>query len=257
MALSDDQRALLRLLLAGDTYEQVSEVMGTSAEEIRTKAREAAAALGAEADRELPSEVVADRLAELERPGAAPSRPVSIGSGSAAWSRRWAVWITAGVAVAIALVVVVVARSGGGGDDNGASNSASSQEEAVPIRLTPVGGSKASGGVTLIRIGDQPALDLDIRGLTPSGPGRSYVLWFVGAGGRSLPVAFRAVGPDGTLMGRTAIPSAATGLLPSFQIAQLNLVRQRQAAAAVQQAARSGTLPEPVGTPVMRGALRG
>ena len=127
----------------------------------------------------------------------------------------------------------------------------------MPIRLTPVGGSKASGGVTLIRIGDQPALDLDIRGLTPSGPGRSYVLWFVGAGGRSLPVAFRAVGPDGTLMGRTAIPSAATGLLPSFQIAQLNLVRQRQAAAAVQQAARNGTLPEPVGTPVMRGALRG
>jgi hypothetical protein len=256
MALSDDQRALLRLLLAGDTYEQVAEVMGTSMDEVRTKAREAAAALEMEPDRELPSEVVAERLADLERPGGPRSTSVSTPATSAAPARRWALWIAGAVAVAIALVVVVIARSGGGGNDSGASNS-SSQEEAVPIRLTPVGGSKASGGVTLIRIGDQPALDLDIRGLTPSGPGRSYVLWFVGAGGRSLPVAFRAVGPDGTLMGRTAIPSAATGLLPSFQIAELNLVRQRQAAAAVEQAARSGTLPEPIGTPVMRGALRG
>ena len=28
MALSEDQRALLRLLLAGDTYEQVADVLG-------------------------------------------------------------------------------------------------------------------------------------------------------------------------------------------------------------------------------------
>jgi len=36
----------------------------------------------------------------------------------------------------------------------------------------------------------------------------------------------------------------------------LTLTHQREAAAAVQQAAQSATLPEVVGTPVMRGALR-
>ena len=36
MALSEDQRALLRLLLAGDTYERVAEVLGTSAGEVRS-----------------------------------------------------------------------------------------------------------------------------------------------------------------------------------------------------------------------------
>ena len=100
------------------------------------------------------------------------------------------------------------------------------------------------------------AVDLAIEGLTPSGPGQSYVLWLAGSGGRSLPVAFKAVGSDGKLTGRTPIPTAAEGLLPSFTSVVLTLTRQREAAAAVQRAAQSATLPQVVGTPVMRGALR-
>ena len=110
--------------------------------------------------------------------------------------------------------------------------------------------------ISVVRVADQPAVDLAIAGLDPSGPGQSYVLWFVGSGGRSLPVAFHAVGSDGKLTGRTPIPTAAEGLLPSFTSAELTLTRQREAAAAVQRAAQSATLPQVVGTPVMRGALR-
>ena len=126
----------------------------------------------------------------------------------------------------------------------------------MPIRLSPVGGSSASGMISVVRVADQPAVDLAIEGLTPSGPGQSYVLWFAGSGGRSLPVAFQAVGSDGKLTGRTPIPTAAEGLLPSFTSVVLTLTRQREAATAVQQAAQSATLPQVVGTPVMRGALR-
>jgi hypothetical protein len=36
----------------------------------------------------------------------------------------------------------------------------------------------------------------------------------------------------------------------------LTLTRQREAATAVQQAAQNATLPQVVGTPVMRGALK-
>ena len=52
------------------------------------------------------------------------------------------------------------------------------------------------------------------------------------------------------------IPTAAVGLLPSLDTAELTLTQQRAAAAAVQRAAHSGTLPQPVGTSVLRGPLR-
>jgi hypothetical protein len=154
-------------------------------------------------------------------------------------------------------VVLVIAISGGGGDGgDGGGTPSPDTEDVVPIHLNPVGGSRAQGGITLVRIGDQPAVDLDIRGLTPTRADQTYVLWFVGSGGRALPIAFKPVGPDGRLAGRTAIPTAATGLLPSFTIAELSLARRKQAVAAIQQAARSDTLPERIGTVVLRGPLR-
>jgi hypothetical protein len=256
MGLSEDQRALLRLLIAGDTYEQVADVLGTSPDMVRTRAREAVESLEREPDPELSTDAVRGRLEALESPPAetavAPPSPAAPAGGD---RRRWALWLVVGGAALIALVVLLVVGVGGG-DDN-TSTSGGAQEDVVPIRLTPVGGSSARGGLTIVRIGDQPAVDLDITGLKPTGKGETYVLWFVGVGGRSLPVAFQAVGADGRITGQTPIPSAASGLLPSFDTADLTLTRQRNAAAAVQQAAQSGTLPQRVGTSVLRGALPG
>jgi hypothetical protein len=256
MGLSEDQRALLRLLIAGDTYEQVAEVLGTSPDMVRTRAREAVESLEREPEPELSTDAVRGRLEALESPPAetavAPPSPAAPAGGD---RRRWALWLVVGGAALIALVVLLVVGVGGG-DDN-TSTSGGAQEDVVPIRLTPVGGSSARGGLTIVRIGDQPAVDLDITGLKPTGKGETYVLWFVGVGGRSLPVAFQAVGADGRITGQTPIPSAASGLLPSFDTADLTLTRQRNAAAAVQQAAQSGTLPQRVGTSVLRGALPG
>jgi hypothetical protein len=164
-------------------------------------------------------------------------------------------WLAAG-AVAVAAIVVAVVLIGGGGEGGGQTTTRAAQEDVVPVKLTAVGGSKATGMISVVRVADQPAVDLAITGLAPSGRGESYVLWFVGSGGRSLPVAFHAVGADGKLTGRTPIPSAAEGLLPSFTSAELTLANQQGAAAAVQQAAQSATLPQVVGTPVMRGQLR-
>jgi hypothetical protein len=256
MALSEDQRALLRLLIAGDTYERVAEVLGTSVDDVRRRAHEAAGALEREKDPEIPAEAARERLEALEDgPGgrtdpaaAAPPRNER---------RRLVLWMVIGGAAAVLLVVLLVVGVGGGGGDDNTTTSGGGQEDAVPVRLTPVGGSHASGGLTIVRIADQPAVDLDIHGLTPSGNGETYVLWFVGSGGRSLPVAFQAVGPNGRITGRTPIPTAAASLLPSFDTADITLTRQREAAAAVQQAAQAGTLPQRVGTSVLRGSLRG
>jgi sigma-70-like protein len=255
MALSEDQRALLRLLVGGESYEHVAELLGTTPADVRSRAHQAASSLEDDSGDDLPAERVRDTLDALDHPDAA-SHPAAHAAEPRRDFRRWALWAAVAAAIALAVVVVAVAGGGGGGDES-SQTVTGGQEEAVPIRLAPVNGSRASGNITIIRVVDQPAVDLEIRGLEPSRPGETYVLWFVGSGGRSLPVAFRAVGSDGKLSGQAAIPQAAIGLLPSFQIAELGLARQREAAAALKRAAQSGTLPEPVGRIVMRGALRG
>ena len=254
MALTEDQRALLRLLLAGDTYEQVADVLGIAAGEVRARARTAAARLEASGDPEFTSDQVKSRLDALEGRSGAVAAPAGA-TGPGADRRPWLLWLAVGAAAVVAIVVLVVALGGGGGGDD-TTATRSDREDVVPIRLSAVGGSKARGMISVVRVADQPAVDLAITGLAASGPGESYALWFVGSGGRSLPVAFHAVGSDGRLTGRTAIPTAAEGLLPNFDTAELTLTPQREAGAAVQQAAQSGTLPQVIGTPVMRGSLR-
>ena len=250
MELSEDQRALLQLLLAGETYERVADLLGTSAADVRERAHVAAGALEAEPASEISPEAVRDRLAALEGPPA----PEPVVHAAAPGERRWALWILGGgAALAVVIVLVVIGTGGGGGGAETTTGGA--QAEVVPIRMTAVGGSRARGTISVVRVADQPAVELAIEGLRPSAGGESYVLWFVGSGGRSLPVAFQAVGADGRLTGRTPIPPAAEGLLPSFDTAELTLTIQRRAAAAVQRAAQSASLPQVVGSPVMRGTL--
>jgi hypothetical protein len=254
--LSADQRALLPLLMAGDTYEQVAEVTGLSPADVRDRARVAADALGSDPPPDLPLEAVRDRLSALDSPqaGLPATPPPTPGAEAGLAARRWAVWLALG-AVVVGLGVVLLVIGTGGGDGGSTTTDQGSQEDVVPIHLTAVGGAPAQGMISIVRVADQPAVDLAIADLTPSGKGESYVLWFVGSGGRSLPVAFHSVGADGKLTGRTAIPTAAEGLLPSFDTAVLTLTRQAAAAEAVRKAAQSSTLPQVVGTPVMRGTL--
>jgi hypothetical protein len=255
MALSEDQIALLRLLLAGETYERVAAVLGTEPDEVKARAHDAAATLDEEPSGEFQLETVRARLDALE---GAPPLPEAHAPGAPARSRsRWVLQLAGAAAVVVVAVVVLLVASGGGDDDGGGgSQTTPDREDVVPVRMSPVAGSRAGGTIAIVRAGDQPAVDLALRGLRPSGAGQTYVLWFVGSGDRSLPVAFQAVGRDGRLTGRAAIPSAASGLLPSFDTAELTLARQRQAAAALRQAGQSGVLPQPVGTTVLRGALR-
>ena len=256
MALSEDQRALLRLLLGGETYERVADVLGTSPADVRASAHDAAGVLEPDDDPELPPDAVRERLATLDGAPAATGSPAPGGLRDPG-RRRLVLWVLAGgAALVLLLVLLVVGIGGGDGGGESTSTSGGAQEESVPIRLNPVDGSKASGGFTIIRVADQPVVDLDIRGLQPSRTGETYVLWFVGSGGRSLPIAFQAVGQDGRITGQTPIPTAAAGLLPSFEIADLTLTRQRAAANAVKQAAQADTLPQRVGTSVLRGSLR-
>jgi hypothetical protein len=251
MPLSEDHRALLGLLLSGDDYEQVAGVLGTSSEQVRTQAHEAATQLGAEDANGLSAAAVRQRLRELDQPGSPsppPARPVT----SRGLPR--ALWLVIGAGVTILLVVLGVALLGGGSEEQPQAPR-HDQEDATVIRLSPVGGGRAGGTVTIGRVGDQPTADFDLRGLAPTGPGETYVVWLLGSGGRGLPIGFRPVGSDGRLAGRTSIATAAIGLLPSFELIDVSLAQERPAAAAVRAAAGARMLPQHLGTTVLRGSL--
>jgi anti-sigma-K factor RskA len=257
MPLSDDQRALLRLLLAGDTYEQIAGVLGASPSEVRARANEAAGRMEQETLDGRSEEEVRDWLRELNglsSTGTASSSPQQLSRRRGGVSP--ALWLTFAAGVVVLVVVLGLTQLGGDAGDE-PPGAAPDQEDVVAVELMPVGRSQASGTAAIVRVADLPAVDLDVRGLTPAGPGETYVLWLLGSGGRGFPIAFREVGPDGRFIGRTEIPSAAAGLLPSLDQIDLSLVRSREAAAALNEAARSSTLPQHIGTSVLRGALRG
>jgi hypothetical protein len=239
--------------MAGDDYEQVAAVLGTMPAQVKEQAHKAAAKLGDDERGGLSSAAVDQRLRELDQPGSAPARPLPPPSRGARGLPR-ALWLIIGAGVAILLVVLGVALIGGGSEKT-TPGPRPDQEDATVIKLSPVDGGGAAGTMTIGRVGDQPTADFDIRGLKPTGRGETYVVWLLGSSDSGLPIGFRPVGADGRLAGRTAIPTAAIGLLPSFQLVDVSLAQERQAAAAVRAAARAHMLPQHLGTTVLRGTL--
>ena len=255
MPLAEDQLALLRLLVEGEDYDSVAGLLGTSAGNVAERARAALASLEADGSRDALAAAAGARLAELDgrasEPARAPERAVGAGT------RRRAVAVAvAALAAAGAAVALFVIAGGGGGQATSTGPAADPTEDAVRVRLEPVGSSHGSGSAVLRRVADLPVIDVDARGLEPSPSGRSYVVWLLGEGDRGVPIAFRSVGPDGKFSGRARIPAAAAGLLPSIETLEMTLADERQASAAIRSAARSRTLPPRVGEPVLRGSLR-
>src|SRR5689334_22767701 len=143
MALTEDQRALLGLLLAGETYESVSGVLGTTPAEVRSRTHRAAEALEAEAAEGISSDEVRDRIEVLEgvRPAPAAAPPATRDF------RRYGLWAAVIIAAATIVVVIFAVGGGGGNDTQTITASNSPQEDVVPIRLTPVGGARAGGTI--------------------------------------------------------------------------------------------------------------
>ncbi len=181
MALSDDQKAMLRLLAQREQgYEDIAALMGLSVEEIRAKVKDALAQLEDEgvAPPPLPHDppsVAEPRPEAAEEPAPAekvepepppqppreeksepnPSQPprrpakrppsprprVSLPKSGGARAA-----IAAGVAVVVALIVVL-AVSGGGGDDGGATTAAAAAGTEAAPSATPAANSQLTQAV--------------------------------------------------------------------------------------------------------------
>ena len=111
MALSEDQRALLRLLLAGDTYEHVADVLGSSADEVRGRAHEAAKRPRGRGRRGSARLTPSMRGWRFSRgPQLEASAPAAMAGETG--RRRLALWIVAGGAGVVLLVVLLVVAVG-------------------------------------------------------------------------------------------------------------------------------------------------
>jgi hypothetical protein len=284
MALSDDQKALLRLLAQREEgYEDIGALMGLSVGEVRARVRDALAELeeGAAQPAEAPPppppppsrpEQKAEAPAEPSpeppstRPEAAATATRRPG-GSRLGNRRLLGEVLGGALILLLLVLFATGAIdiGGGDSDSGGS-------EGTPTAITPtsnskvptqavlrgVDGSDAEGRAVFGRLRNQVLLVVAAKGLVPSPKGSSYAISLARSPSERIPIAATKVSKSGTISGQFQVPSTALGLLASgFDEMEISLVSNGELRVAVTEAQKRKKTPQFSGTDVLRGPVTG
>ncbi|HUB99828.1 MAG TPA: hypothetical protein VMS11_08390 [Solirubrobacterales bacterium] len=293
MGLSDDQRAMLRLVAQrGERgYEDIAALKGLSVEEVRAQvaaalaqlddegalAGEAPAAKAESVPEEKPEPPKAAEQAPPPPPPAAaepkpaaeeakPKRPgLSMPTGT---GLRAAI---AGVVIVVALVVVIVLVSGGGGGDSTTGSSAGQQTTAAsnqPVTnskqvtkaiLNEVGGSGAEGVAIFGRFKNKLALELAAEGLQFTPKGTSYTVWLAASPQKMLPLASTAVPKSGKIGAQFEVPVEVLAYLASETFSDITITRTDDATleAALKEATEAKDAPEYTGEAVLNGTVTG
>jgi hypothetical protein len=282
MPLSDDQKAMLRLLARDQSYEDIAALMGLGVDEVVAKAKGAVAQLEQEgipapALPPAPAEAAvapsppepAPEPAAATPPPSAPARPhLALPSGRGAQAA-----IVAGLA---ALVVVVLLLVLGGGDSgsgestaaNANANVASSEgggeataaeQKPTLARLTEVDGSGASGRAVFGRVKESLALGIQARGLQPSSKGNAYTVWIAQSAKRMLPLTTTEVPKSGRINAQYEIPTETLVYLANGTFDQIVITRtqNKPLEAALEKATEAEEAPTYTGTAVLRGTVTG
>jgi hypothetical protein len=266
MGLSDDQRALLRLLAQREQgYEDIAALKGRSVGEVREEVREALAALDAPPEPEPtppPPAVPAAPPREPEAARPAPPRP------AAPIERRRIVAIAGGGLAIVAIVLGAVALFGGTSGSGssgpvleGAGQLAASEEGKVTQAvLVAAGGGEASGRAIFGRVGkEEVVLQVTAEGLEPTEKGQSYTVWLYRTPKLSLRVGSVPVGESGKLGARFTIPAELLAYVAGGAFNQVYVSRTSDAAyqREVAQAKQEKSLPRYTGETVLTGEITG
>lgn len=282
MALSDDQRALLRLLAQREEgYEDIAALKGLSVAEVRAEVKDALAELQAD-DRPAPPTAPPSPPAETPTaiPGSSASTasPASKAGRSAVPSdprravtpeRRRLVLLAAGGLGIVALVIGAIAIfSGGSGSSSGEASAGGAETAAAAAEsgnvtqavLKAADGSEASGRAIFGRVGKKEVvLQVTAEGLQPAESGQSYTVWLYRTPKLSLRVGSVAVGDSGRLGARFPIPAELLAYVASGAFDQIYVSRTEDAAyqAEVTRAKKSKSLPRYTGETVLTGEITG
>jgi hypothetical protein len=291
MPLSDDQRAMLRLLAQREQgYDDLAALMGLSVEEVRARVKDALEAMEeGEAAAPLPPEppTPAPEPPQPEEPPApAPATPepaapkpsapaaerspssrprISMPSGQGARAA-----IAAGIAVVV-LVIVVLAVSGDSGSDTSAGSSSSAGttttaagttaagKQVTQAVLSPVDGSDASGAATFGRLKSSLALQVEAEGLAPTEKGQSYTIWLAASARKMLPLASTQTSKDGKIGAQFEVPTEVLAYLASETFDQIDVTLTTDSAlkASLKKATSEKKAPAYTGTDVLRGTVTG
>jgi hypothetical protein len=280
MALSEDQKAMLKLVSQPDTsYEDIAALMGLSVEEVRAKVDDALRQLDtASATVSGVRTPIGESTPKTPERGAAggpepkvakPSRPakaraaVKLPEDSGARNA-----LIAGGAVVVVLVLLLVTGVLGGDDDSGDGDSAATTTAApagqnsgkVPTQaaMEEIDGSGVSGQALFGRAGKQVALLLRVRGLDPAPAGQSYTVSIGKSAQERVPLVASRPNGKGEIVGSFRIAPQILGLLASgYDTMEVSLVPNDELGTALKAAQRSGTAPAYGGTELASGAVTG
>ncbi len=278
MALSEDQRALLRLLAQREQgYEDIAALKGMSVEDVRAEVREALAALDAappepppptpppppEPPPAAPEPVTATPAA---KPQAAPKADRPQRPPVPAERRRFVLIAAGGLAI-VAIVLGAVAIFSGGSNSGSSSASGGSLTEVAEEEgkvtqavLEPADGGEASGRAIFGRVGKKEVvLQVTAEGLEPTEKGQSYTVWLYRSPKLSLRIGSVPVGETGKLGARFSIPAELLAYVASGAFDQVYVSRTSNAAyqQEVARAKQEKTIPRYTGETILSGEITG
>ncbi len=270
MALSDDQRALLRLLAKREEgYEDIAALKGLSVEQVRAEVKDALAELDAAS--EAPAPAPAPKQPELG-PRAQAKKPVSTLRPRPAKpvvpAERRRLLILAGGALGIVAIVLLAIALIGGGSDSGSDSTTDSTAEPAAAEtgkvtqavLSAADGSDASGRAVFGRIGkEEIVLQLTAENLEPTEQGQSYTVWLYRSPKLSLRVGSAPVSDEGRLGAQFPIPAELLAYIAGGAFDQIYVSRLDDAAykQEVVRAKQSKSLPRYSGETVLTGEITG
>jgi hypothetical protein len=287
VALSDDQKAMLRLLAQREQgYDDLASLMGLSVDEVRARVKEALEELDKEeaaAPPPLPPEPpkaeppAPPKATEPEKPETpprvAPSPPPPTRKqrtkSSLPTGRRMRVAAGAAGTLALVLIFLLIAGVFGGGDDgNGSSGSTTAgapttttaeSSRTTQAILSPADGGDAGGEALFGRIRNTAVLQVQAEGLDPSPPGDLYTVWLYRSPRIALRVGAVRVTDSGGISAQFPVPTEVLSYVAGggFDQIDVSLTSTADYSAEVALAKREQRLPAYTGDSVLRGEITG
>jgi hypothetical protein len=281
VALTDDQRAMLRLLAQNDdSYEDIAALKGVSVEQVRTEVREALAAAAAERQAPAAAEQPATPAkpptrAAAEKPQRPPPpqpqpQPPRKPKAPVPPERRRLLAIAGGAVAIVAAVLAAIALIGGTSGESGSSGSGGGQAAATEnasansgkltrAELKPVDGSEAKGEAVFGRLKKKIVLLVEAIGLEPTSKGESYTIWLYKSPKLAVRVASVRVSKSGGLRVPVQLTREIFAAVLARVFDKINISRTNDAAyeREVAQAKKQNELPAYTGETVLSGEVTG
>ena len=162
----------------------------------------------------------------------------------------------------IAIVLAITGAFGGDGESAASSETTSStasasDQQIQTVALKPVGGGNAGGDAVFgLATGDQPYVDVSIRGLDAAPQDETYVIWLMLTGSKGYPLSPISVQQDGSFQNRFSIPSAVLPVVARVRYVDVSIAPVTAIRKLVRGAIKNTSLvlDEP-GKTVLRGAI--